>query len=198
MFSTVCGNKRNPKFFDYLTIEGRVSNSFWYMIFKRYHRNKQNRSTEGRSKLKKSGNKTSSGEIGLNIRTLASPNVGQDQVSGGVSVPCWHATPVADARWKPIFSHVKFSKKSNQGNRHEIVVSNPGKESTTTTTTTTIPYLKRVTHLVYNNYSSMWPSGESCKRYWYWQAMIHDISNIQLCTYVLYIYMHMYIPKSSK
>ena len=35
----------------------------------------------------KSGNKTSSGEIGLNIRTLASPKVGQDQVSGGVSVP---------------------------------------------------------------------------------------------------------------
>ena len=34
----------------------------------------------------KSGNKTSSGEIGLNFRTLASPKVGQDQVSGGVSV----------------------------------------------------------------------------------------------------------------
>ena len=32
----------------------------------------------------KSGNKTSSGEIGLHIRTLASPKVGQDQVSGGV------------------------------------------------------------------------------------------------------------------
>ena len=29
-------------------------------------------------------NKTSSGDIGLNIRTLASPKVGQDQVSGGV------------------------------------------------------------------------------------------------------------------
>ena len=33
----------------------------------------------------KSGNKTSSGEIGLNIRTLASPKVGQDQVAGGVT-----------------------------------------------------------------------------------------------------------------
>ena len=32
-----------------------------------------------------SRNKTSSGDIGLNIRTLASPKVGQDQVSGGVS-----------------------------------------------------------------------------------------------------------------
>ena len=33
----------------------------------------------------KSGNKTSSGEIGLNILTPASPKVRQDQVSGGVS-----------------------------------------------------------------------------------------------------------------
>ena len=39
----------------------------------------------------KSGSKTSSGDIGLNIRTPASPKVGQDQVSGGVSVLCWHA-----------------------------------------------------------------------------------------------------------
>ena len=31
----------------------------------------------------KSGNKTSSGEIGLNIRTVTIPNVEQDQVSGG-------------------------------------------------------------------------------------------------------------------
>ena len=49
----------------------------------------------------KSGNKTSSGEIGLNIRTLASPNAGQDQVSRGVSVLCWHAAPVANVLWKP-------------------------------------------------------------------------------------------------
>ena len=33
----------------------------------------------------KSGSKTSSGEIGLDIRTNASPKVGQDQVSGGVT-----------------------------------------------------------------------------------------------------------------
>ena len=38
--------------------------------------------------LKKSGNKTSSGEIGLDMRTHAGPKVGQDQVSGGVSVLC--------------------------------------------------------------------------------------------------------------
>ena len=44
----------------------------------------------------KSGGKTSSGETGLNIRTSASPKVGQDQVSGGVSVLCWHAAPVGN------------------------------------------------------------------------------------------------------
>ena len=64
----------------------------------------------------KSGNKTSSGDIGLNIKTLASPEVGQDKVSGGVSVPCRQATPVADARRKPILSNnVKVGKKSSQG-----------------------------------------------------------------------------------
>ena len=36
--------------------------------------------------IQKSGDKTSSGEIGFDIRTHASPKVGQDQVSGGVSV----------------------------------------------------------------------------------------------------------------
>ena len=35
-------------------------------------------------------------EIGLDIRTHASPKVGQDEVSGGVSVLCWHAAPVAN------------------------------------------------------------------------------------------------------
>ena len=49
----------------------------------------------------KSGNKTSSGEIGLNIRTHASPKVGEDQVSEGVSVLCWRAAPVANILWKP-------------------------------------------------------------------------------------------------
>ena len=45
--------------------------------------------------IEKSRDKTSSGEIGLDIRTHASPKMGQDQVSGGVSVLCWHAAPVA-------------------------------------------------------------------------------------------------------
>ena len=38
---------------------------------------------------------TSSGENGLNIRTNASPKMGHYQVSGGVSVLCWLAEPVA-------------------------------------------------------------------------------------------------------
>ena len=38
--------------------------------------------------IQKSGDKTSSGEIGLDIRKLASPKMGQDQVSEGVSVLC--------------------------------------------------------------------------------------------------------------
>ena len=66
----------------------------------------------------KSGNKTNSGEIGLDIRTHASPKLGHDQVSGGVSVPCRHATPVAVALWKPIFSNnvsKKGGKKSRRG-----------------------------------------------------------------------------------
>ena len=46
----------------------------------------------GMFETQKSGNKTSSGEIG---HTLASPKVGQDQVSDVVSILCWHAAPVA-------------------------------------------------------------------------------------------------------
>ena len=46
----------------------------------------QKQKYRGMFETQKSGNKTSSGEIGLNIRTLESPKVGQDQVSGGVSV----------------------------------------------------------------------------------------------------------------
>ena len=55
----------------------------------------------GMFEIQKSGDKTSSGEIGLDIRTHASPKVGQDQVSRGVSVLCWHAAPVAYFPWKP-------------------------------------------------------------------------------------------------
>ena len=60
----------------------------------------KNRSTEGCSKLKSP--EASSGEIGLNIRTLASPKVGQDQVFGGINTLCWHGAPVANVLWKPL------------------------------------------------------------------------------------------------
>ena len=48
----------------------------------------------GMFEIQKSGDKTSYGEICLDIRTHASPKVGQDQMSGGVSVLCWHTAPV--------------------------------------------------------------------------------------------------------
>ena len=51
--------------------------------------------------IQKSGDKTSSGEIGLDIRTHKNPKVGQDQVPGGVSVPYGHVKPVANALLKP-------------------------------------------------------------------------------------------------
>ena len=63
---------------------------------------KQKQKYRGMFETQKSRNKTSSGDIGLNIRTLASPKVGQDQVSGGVSVLCWHDAPVANVLWKPL------------------------------------------------------------------------------------------------
>ena len=75
-----------------------VTRSFaWYHNFNLEAKQKYQRML----KIGKSGNKTSSGEIGLNIRTLASPNVRQDQVYGWVSVLCWHAAPVANVLWKP-------------------------------------------------------------------------------------------------
>ena len=39
--------------------------------------------------------------------------MGRDQVSRGVSVPCQHATPVANVLWKPLISQLKveFGKK---------------------------------------------------------------------------------------
>ena len=70
--------------------------------------------------IQKSGDKTSSREIGLDIRTHASPKVGQDQVSGGVSVLCWHAAPVAYVLWEPCI--VQLGKKSNSVIRSRSVM----------------------------------------------------------------------------
>ena len=54
----------------------------------------------------KSGNKTSSGEIGLEIRTHAVLKCDRTRCPEDVSVPCRHATPVAGALWKPIFGEM--------------------------------------------------------------------------------------------
>ena len=70
---------------------------------------KANHKYRGMFETQKSGNKTSSGEIVLNIRTHTSPKVWQNQASGGVSMLCWHAAPVAIVLWKPR----KKGKKSN-------------------------------------------------------------------------------------
>ena len=80
---------------------------------------KQKQKYRGMFKTQKSRNKISSGDIGLIIRTLASPKVGQDQVSGGVSVLCWHAAPVANVLWKPLAIRykVKFGYKVKISNR---------------------------------------------------------------------------------
>ena len=75
-----------------------MHNFFWSMCCRPYEAKEKYR---GMFEIQKSGDKTSSGEIGLDITTHASPKVGQDQVSGGVSVLCWHAEPVAYVLWKP-------------------------------------------------------------------------------------------------
>ena len=70
----------------------------------------------------KSGIKTSLGAIGLNIGTHASPQVVQDRVSGGVSVLCWHTTPVAIVLWKRNKYKVKASKKSSSVTGSKILI----------------------------------------------------------------------------
>ena len=48
-------------------------------------------------------NRSRVGETGLNNQsTCKPPKRGRNQVSGVVRVPCWHATPVANAPWKPL------------------------------------------------------------------------------------------------
>ena len=61
---------------------------FNFIIKSHAESSRQKQKYRGMFETQKSGDKTSSGEIGLNIRTLVSPKVGQDQLSGGVSVLC--------------------------------------------------------------------------------------------------------------
>ena len=77
---------------------------------------KQKGSTEGCSKFKSPETRQVQERLVSTLEHIQVPKVGQDQVSGGVSVPCRHATPVADVLLKPVFSNqVKVSKKSSQG-----------------------------------------------------------------------------------
>ena len=62
---------------------------------------KQKRSTEGCSKFISPETRQVQQRLVSTIRAHASPKVGQDQVSGGVSVLCWHAAPIAYVLWKP-------------------------------------------------------------------------------------------------
>ena len=70
-------------------------NEYMVHIVTYIHSNVKQKSRE-MFETQKSRNKTSSGEIWSHIRTNGSHNLGQDQVSGGVSVLCWHAAPVAN------------------------------------------------------------------------------------------------------
>ena len=89
---------------------------------------KQNRSTEGCPKPKSPADTTSPGKNGLNTRTNASPKcksqIGQDQMSGGVSVICWLAAPVAMFYGNlPKFGNkVKIGNKVQFGDRLKIGV----------------------------------------------------------------------------
>ena len=51
---------------------------------------------------KSSKDMASSSNLVSTIGAQASPLIGRNQVSWRVSVPCWHATPVANAPWKPL------------------------------------------------------------------------------------------------
>ena len=85
---------------------------------------KQKQKYRGMFETQKSRNKTSSGDIGLNIRTIASPKAGQDQAPGGASVPRRHAAPAANAPRKPlaIRQKAKFGYKVKISNRVKIGV----------------------------------------------------------------------------
>ena len=78
---------------------------------------RQNRSTEGRSKLKRSVDMTSSGKNGLNIRTNASPKWNRTRCPEE-SVLCWLAARVAMFYGPPKFGNkVKIGIKVQFGNK---------------------------------------------------------------------------------
>ena len=64
--------------------------------------------------VQKSENKTCLEETSLNIRTHASPQVGQDQLSVGVGTLCWLTAPVSNVPWKPLANWYKGIKVDNK------------------------------------------------------------------------------------
>ena len=102
-------------------ISSSSSVDFFNVTFLTYRAKQKYR---GMFEPKKSRNKTNSGGFDLNIRTLASPKVGQEQMDGRVSVLCWHAAPVANVLWKPpaIRLKVKITNKVQISSRVEILV----------------------------------------------------------------------------
>ena len=62
---------------------------------------KQKRSTEGCSKFKSPKTRQVQEKLVSTLEHMQFPKAGQDQVSGGVSVLCWHIAPVAYVLWKP-------------------------------------------------------------------------------------------------
>ena len=61
------------------------------------------------------------GKSGLNDWSISkSLKAGQKQVSGRVSVPCCHATPVANAQWKPLVIRWRSSSVSMSWNWRQV------------------------------------------------------------------------------
>ena len=52
-------------------------------------------------KKKKKKKKKSKKKISI-VRAMQVPKGGRNQVSGRVSVPCWHAIPVTNVPWAPL------------------------------------------------------------------------------------------------
>ena len=80
---------------------------------------KQNRSVEGYSKLKRSVDMTSSGD-----ENKCKFQIGQDQVSGGVSVICWLTALVANVLLKVLVLgiNVKNGNKVQFGNNIKCLI----------------------------------------------------------------------------
>ena len=80
----------------------RFNSSLCYELVQYINLKVKSRKYRGIFDVRKSSLMTGFGKIVSTIRAYASPKVGRNKVSGTVSVPCWHATPVGHAPWKPL------------------------------------------------------------------------------------------------